>query len=30
MNRTLEKAQNIADAVNEYAKKDIAKAGRNF
>lgn len=26
MNRTLEKAQNIADAVNEYAKKDIAKA----
>lgn len=26
MNRTLEKAQNIADAVNGYAKKDIAKA----
>ena len=26
MNRTLEKAQNIADAVTEYAKKDIAKA----
>ena len=29
MNRTLEKAQNIADAVNEYAKKDIAKAAGN-
>lgn len=26
MNRNARKAQNIADAVNEYAKKDIAKA----